>query len=245
MVSLVQSGKPISLDNLSEPAPLPSFDDIDTRAVAEGKGSSQLLRYTPQPTIEVDRIISRAHDPDSQSIYHAPTSSQRGASGLFSNAMTPPKSPSISSLSSDSLYDLSIKDDTADMNDSRSFLEATPQLRHFSPSRPVRTAGLSNQGSSASSLNSLYSKSASLPVPNLSINTNLSPYISNGNKSASDIQSVDSVTELLARIDFMTSAAAGSSSTRSSSQLQLEKSQQLRAELEKKMAQLHTMYSAE
>ncbi|KAJ2785943.1 hypothetical protein GGI15_001753 [Coemansia interrupta] len=159
--------------------------------------------------------------------------------------MTPPKSPSICSSSSDCLYDFSIKDDAADLNDSRSFMAAAPQLRHFAPSRPVSTTSSTSSRSSASSLNSLSAKSAPLPVPALSINTNLSPYIPNGNKSTSDIQSVDSVTELLARIDFMTSATASTNCTRSSGELQLEKSQQLRVELEKNMSQLHTMYSAE
>ncbi|KAJ1806059.1 hypothetical protein LPJ56_006447, partial [Coemansia sp. RSA 2599] len=221
MVSHAQSNNPISLSNLDQPAALPVFSGLDLRRVADGKGNSSILRYAPQPTVEVDRIIARAQETDAQSIYRMP--SVAGYHGAASRALqTPPESPT------DSLFDMLASSEPEHMDDSRSMLVQTPQLRQRS------TSPLSSSSSSSPSLDS-----------GLHINTNVPRYMPDLESMSAGAQSVDSVTELLSRIDYMVSATQQNRDRGSNNQQQLEKSRLLRAELEAKMAQLQAQYTAE
>ncbi|KAJ2236767.1 hypothetical protein IWW45_001505 [Coemansia sp. RSA 485] len=216
MVSHAQANHPISLSNLDEPAPLPVFDGLDVRKVADGKGNSSILRYAPQPTIEVDRIIAQAQDIDAQSIFRAPSLLSNVTRNSAIRALeTPPESPT------DSLFDmLASSEPSCYIGDSRSVLAQTPQLRqHSFPG----------------------TKSSSSSTSDLHINTDLPRHVPCVASRSADAQSVDSVTELLSRIDFMVSATHENKS----SCRQLEKSQLLRAELEDKMAQLQKQLTTE
>ncbi|KAJ2852200.1 hypothetical protein J3B02_003491, partial [Coemansia erecta] len=220
MVSHAQAEHPISLSNLHEPAPLPVFDGLDLRKVADGKGSSSILRYAPQPTVEVDRIIKCAQDGDAQSIFRMPS--------LVNHAVhTPPESPT------DSLFDMLAASEppAINMDDSRSVLERTPQLRQYDSETSSRRSSSSSSTSSA--------------LSDLHIDTNLPRFVPDIENRSAGAQSVDSVTELLSRIDFMISATHESKNKSNSSQQQLEKSQFLRAELEARMAQLQAQFTAE
>ncbi|KAJ1868625.1 hypothetical protein LPJ78_000137 [Coemansia sp. RSA 989] len=114
MVALAQSGRPVSLANLHEFASLPTFTGVNVRSSASQTVSkSSLLRYSPQPTVDLDDIITKG------------SSSQ---SSLASTAnVTPPQSP-ISTI----MY----LDDYEPADDTDTLSMLTPELRQPLPSNP-------------------------------------------------------------------------------------------------------------
>ncbi|KAJ2689974.1 hypothetical protein IWW39_001085 [Coemansia spiralis] len=60
LVSMAQSGRPLSLEHLGDATPLPAFDDAEQRSAVDSSSRSSLLRYSPQPTIDVDGLIVSA-----------------------------------------------------------------------------------------------------------------------------------------------------------------------------------------
>ncbi|KAJ2851990.1 hypothetical protein IWW36_000569 [Coemansia brasiliensis] len=114
MVALAQSGRPVSLANLHEFASLPTFTGVNVRpSPSQAVSKSSLLRYSPQPTVGLDDIITKGN------------SSQ---SSLASTAnITPPRSPVSTVMYLDDY-------EPADDTDSLSML--TPELRQPLPSSP-------------------------------------------------------------------------------------------------------------
>ncbi|KAJ2574234.1 hypothetical protein GGH19_003962 [Coemansia sp. RSA 1807] len=110
LVSLAQSGRPLSLAIVSEFTSPPVFSGIDANKASPSANRSSVLRYSPQPTIELDNIISSAW-------YSTSESSLASTVGT----VTPPRSP-VSTV----MYL-----DDCDLNqgfDSLSML--TPELQH-------------------------------------------------------------------------------------------------------------------
>ncbi|KAJ2829555.1 hypothetical protein FBU31_002675 [Coemansia sp. 'formosensis'] len=121
LVSMVQSGRPLSLDNLGDATPLPVFDNMEQRSTVDSSSRSSLLRYSPQPTIDVDELIVGASSSSSRSSHHR---------------ASPPlsRSSSVFPASDDGLLDM----DRAAM--------VNPQLVSFSPTlvhpQPLPTTAL-------------------------------------------------------------------------------------------------------
>ncbi|KAJ2059776.1 hypothetical protein GGI17_004183 [Coemansia sp. S146] len=112
LVSMAQSGRPLSLENLGDATPLPVFDDIEQRSAVDNSSRSSLLRYSPQPTIDVDELIVSA------------SSSSSSLSRFSQHRMSPPLSRSSSVFPAN-----------GDLLDVDQVAMVTPQLMSFSPTR--------------------------------------------------------------------------------------------------------------
>ncbi|KAJ1916129.1 hypothetical protein GGI16_005675 [Coemansia sp. S142-1] len=113
LVSMAQSGRPLSLDNLGDATPLPVFDDIEQRSAVESSSRSSLLRYSPQPTIDVDELIVSAG------------SGSSSPSRFSQHRVSPPLSRSSSVFPASG----------GDLLDVDRVAMVTPQLVSFSPTR--------------------------------------------------------------------------------------------------------------
>ncbi|KAJ2725138.1 hypothetical protein GGI07_001508 [Coemansia sp. Benny D115] len=247
MVAIAQTGRPICLANLDEYAPLPMFEGIDLYSASKDIGRSSLLDYSPQSTVEVDAIIAHTTRGDNQSIYRAPTYVVR----KYAGELTPPESPT------DSLFDHLATMHLHDP-DERSIYAATPQLRHYSPNAPQGNVSRAGSRGSTLSIGSSHDKTYPLQstedaayatrpqCTSLHIDTSIARNaMANNSRMTEEPRSVDSVTELLSRIDLLINSAQNSNTQRSSAEHQLAIAQQLRNELEEKFQQIETICTAE
>ncbi|KAJ2353401.1 hypothetical protein GGF43_003508 [Coemansia sp. RSA 2618] len=105
LVALAQSGRPVSLTSIGEFASPPMFSGIDTNKASQSTGKSSLLRYSPQPTIDLDDIIRSASE--------STLSSTAGS-------VTPPRSPTSTIM---------YLDDYEPNNDFDSLSMLTPEIQ--------------------------------------------------------------------------------------------------------------------
>ncbi|KAJ2490261.1 hypothetical protein IWW37_003293 [Coemansia sp. RSA 2050] len=111
LVSMAQSGRPLSLESLGDATPLPAFDDVEQRSAVDSSSRSSLLRYSPQPTIDVNGLIV----------------STSGGSSSSSRSSRHRVSPPLSRSSS--IFQAS----SGDLLDVDRVAMTTPQLVSFSP----------------------------------------------------------------------------------------------------------------
>ncbi|KAJ2809001.1 hypothetical protein H4R20_000469 [Coemansia guatemalensis] len=225
MVSLAQSGRPVSLANLGESASLPALIGVDlSKAMEYAADRSTKLRYTPQPTMELDDFINRARSNASNSTLTAGGCGKKSDS----DSLTPPHSPVSTVMFLDGYVPADNSGDTLSMLTPEPCDNLAPIARPRMPAAAVTSA---------------------MPTQ-LRIDTKLT-----GNAGAPSTApigqrtplSTDSVTELLSRIDMMinSSHSASTQQLNSSIETQLGSATSLRSELEHKITELQELCDTE
>ncbi|PIA12659.1 hypothetical protein COEREDRAFT_83981 [Coemansia reversa NRRL 1564] len=191
MVSLAQSGRSVCLANLGESTSLPALIGVDlSKAMEYSVAQSTKLRYTPQPTMELDDIISLAR---SNASNHSLSANENGNKD-HRVSLTPPHSP----VSTIMFLDDYVPPDNS--GDTLSLL--TPEL-HYENLTPISHPH-----------GEVKAVASSKVTPQLRIDTKLT---SNADTpftapiGAHSPLSTESITELLSKIDMMINSSHSAS----------------------------------
>ncbi|KAJ2445720.1 hypothetical protein GGF42_005901 [Coemansia sp. RSA 2424] len=217
LVSMAQAGRPLMLENLGDATALPVFEGVEPQSAIDNSSRSSLLRYSPQPTFDVDEIIASA----------SASSTSSSPPSIVSKRSASP--PTLSRSSSVFLAS------SADLLDVDRVAMVTPQLMHFSPAR-VCSQPPAEAATAVTANGALHIDTSMHRLPERSHETSKSDW-----DQYSEL-STDSITELLSQIDQMVST---SRTTQRSSTSASTASMEARRELEEKMAQLQKMCEQE
>ncbi|KAJ2612278.1 hypothetical protein H4S08_002776 [Coemansia sp. RSA 1365] len=227
MVSLAQSGRPLCLTNLGESTSLPALIGVDlSKAMEYSVARSTKLRYTPQPTMELDDIIGLARSNASNRTLSANEYSNKDDSV----SLTPPHSP----VSTVMFLDDYIPPD--DNGDTLSML--TPEL-HYENITPILHAHEKAKAIASSKV-----------TPQLRIDTKLTSNAYTPFTAPNDAHSplsTESITELLSKIDMMINSSHSANTLQCNSNIgmQLDSATSMRSNLEYKIGEMQKMCNTE